>query len=127
LFTCLDGTSMNSRATYDQLQHELELLLAYNPLLLVPASKSASLCPKLIPPPSIFYDKHLDKWLMLKRVVPMPSITTRLAEVVDKILQSIQQCKINLPLYGPLKFFPTQQFHAFNKFNDPIIDAVSVA
>jgi hypothetical protein len=118
---------MDSRVTYDELQHQINLLFNYNPPSLVPAPESTSLCPKLAPPPSIFYDKHLDERLTLKRVVIMPSLTARLGETADKTLHSIQQRKIRLPTYGPITFFPTEEYRALNQFTDPVIDAVSVA
>jgi hypothetical protein len=110
--------------TYEELQRQINLLFNYNPPSLVPAPESTSLCPKLAPPPSIFYDKHLDERLTLKRVVMMPSLTARLGETADKTLHSIQQRKILLPTYG---LFPTERYRALNQFTDPVIDAVSVA
>jgi hypothetical protein len=114
------------QASYEELQQELDLFFNYNPPPLVPDSESLSLCPKLGPPPS-FYEKHLDDRLTLKRIVLMPSITTRLSETVDKTLYSIERQKIRLPSYGPLDHFPTQRYLGSNRFEDPIIDANSVA
>ena len=114
------------QATYEEFQHELTLLFDYNPPPLVPDPQSSSQCPKLRPPP-LFYEKHLDDRLKLKRVVLMPSITTRLSEAVDKTLQSIEQQEIQLSSYGPRDCFPTQRFRATSHFDGPIIDADSVA
>jgi hypothetical protein len=111
------------RATYEDLQHELNLLFKYNPPTHVP-SKSSSECPKLAQPPLIFYDKHLDERLTLKRVVLMPSTTARLSETVDKTLD---QQGLSLPLDRLLDTFPTEQNRTAYKFERPIVDANSVA
>jgi hypothetical protein len=114
---------MQSTSNLEELQQELLLLFDYNPPALV--SDSSSVCPKLRPPPS-FYEKHLDDRLTLKRIVLLPSITTRLSETVDKALCSIEHQKISLP-YSTLDYFPTQRWRAATLFEDPIIDANSVA
>jgi hypothetical protein len=126
LYVFLQSSRM-VQVTYEQLQHELSLLFNYNPPPLVAASNSASLCPKLVPPPSIFYDKHLDERLTLQRIVLLPSITTRLSDAVEKISHSLEHRKIRLPLYDTSDTFPTERFRAYRIFRKPIIDANSVA
>jgi hypothetical protein len=112
-------------ATYEELQYQLSLLFNFNPPSLTPDPESTP--PQLVPPPSIFYDKHLDERLTLKRVTLMPSMVTQLSETVNKMLHSFDERKIRLPSYGPMDAFPTERFRSSTASYRPIVDANSVA
>ncbi|GLB43209.1 hypothetical protein LshimejAT787_1301100 [Lyophyllum shimeji] len=73
---------------------EIDSLLDYNPQPLIP--DPGSVCSRLTPPLS-FYDKHLDKRLSLRRIIPIPSLTADLSAVVERTIKNVTDQKVVLP------------------------------
>ncbi|KAG5642819.1 hypothetical protein DXG03_002078 [Asterophora parasitica] len=112
--------------TIEFLNHELGLLMQYNPDLLVPDSNAIDLCPSLTPPPS-FFDKHLDSQLSLKRIKVIP-LATYVAEAVIHTSEYLKDNDITTPLHDSRDLFPTRGFRKAREASlRPPIDADALA
>lgn len=73
---------------------DINSLFAYNP----PSLEIFPPHTPVAPSPLTFYDKHVDKHLLLKRVVTMPSLPQDLSENVDKKMLSLEDSHFAFPL-----------------------------
>ncbi|GLB43199.1 hypothetical protein LshimejAT787_1301000 [Lyophyllum shimeji] len=118
--------TLMQRAALEYVNRELAQLMQYNPPTRVPDAKRSSSSPPLAPPPQMFYDKHLDANLALRRVVTIP-LETYVSRAVDCVARSFKEKKIPLPVEHPRDFFPSQAFRALHRPKISITDAESLA
>ncbi|SRR6266576_5247548 len=65
---------------------EIEKLFSWNPPLLIHKTKPSKTKPSTATHPPVFYDKHFFPNLVVKKVVPLPSLVQDLATNVDNAL-----------------------------------------
>jgi hypothetical protein len=101
---------------------EIRELFDWNPPLLSPDTPD---CPPVIKPSSFYYE-HLDERLLLKEVIPFPSLVTNLSTTIDRVLEVVEREIVLTPL--PIDHpFPTAEYREMMTYNDSIVDANSVA
>jgi hypothetical protein len=111
--------------TYESISQNIDLLFDYNPQSLSPNKEFAARCPKLVARPS-FYDKHIDKSLILKRVVYMPAFTSEISKSPDKVLELLKEKDVHLPISGS-EILSTPEIRASKVYRNPVASAKTVA
>ncbi|KAF8074046.1 hypothetical protein FPV67DRAFT_783384 [Lyophyllum atratum] len=126
-FRSLRGEIIMQRVGIDYINHELTLLMQWNPPLQSPDldPDDPRVCPSLTAP-SIFYDKHLDGRLLLKRVQVIP-LATDISRAVNVTSQSLIARKVPISSHRPRDSFPSQQFRSRYPSRVRIKDAQSLA
>lgn len=119
----VDPTSGSAKLGESTLDEQLQAMFDYNPHCLV---TDPNCQPPSITSPLSFYDKHIDKTLILKRVKILSTLPIGISTTVDSALQSLKDRGIALPLSAG--FLPTLKRREYDdRRNEAIYDANSVA